>query len=146
MSDKHIPAELRRLVKTRAGGCCEYCRSQAKYSADSFTVDHITPRSLGGATEADNLAHSCFGCNQHKAARREAADPATGSIEPLFNPRKQDWEGHFAWSDDFTLIVGLTPTGRATVEALQINRTGLVNLRRAPYSIGEHPPKIVTGQ
>jgi len=44
------------------------------------------------------------------------------------------------WSDDFTLIVGLTGTGRATVEALQMNRPGVVNLRRLLHAAGLHPP------
>ncbi len=48
---------------------------------------------------------------------------------------------HFAWSDDFTLLIGLTPTGRATVGALLLNRDGVVNLRRLLYLNGEHPPK-----
>jgi hypothetical protein len=30
--------------------------------------------------------------------------------------------------------------GRATVEALRLNREGLVNLRRILYAAGEHPP------
>lgn len=36
--------------------------------------------------------------------------------------------------------VGLTPTGRATVEALRLNRPGLITVRRALYAAGEHPP------
>jgi hypothetical protein len=36
---------------------------------------------------------------------------------------------------------GLTPTGRASIEALHLNRLGLLNLRRLLYTIGEHPPK-----
>ncbi len=35
----------------------------------------------------------------------------------------------------------ITPTGRATIEALQLNREGLVNLRRVLYAMGEHPSK-----
>jgi hypothetical protein len=37
-------------------------------------------------------------------------------------------------------LVGLTPTGRATVETLKLNREGLINLRRVLYVMGEHPP------
>lgn len=44
------------------------------------------------------------------------------------------------WSSEFTRILGVTPTGRATVEALLLNREGVVNLRRALYALGEHPP------
>ena len=42
--------------------------------------------------------------------------------------------------EDYTIIIGLTPTGRATVEALQMNRRGLVNLRQALFALGKHPP------
>jgi hypothetical protein len=41
---------------------------------------------------------------------------------PLFHPRTQRWEAHFARNDDFTFKVGLTSTGRATIAARQRNR------------------------
>jgi hypothetical protein len=141
MSEKHIPAELRRLVADRAKHYCEYCRTQTQYSSDPFTVDHITPRSLGGLTTAENLALCCHGCNQHKSNRTSAPDPVTGSPVLLFHPREQRWDEHFAWNEDFTLMLGLTPTGRATIGVLQLNRSGLINLRRVLYAVGEHPPK-----
>jgi hypothetical protein len=40
------------------------------------------------------------------------------------------------------MMIGLTATGSATIEALQLNRSGLVNLRRVLYAVGEHPPKM----
>ena len=141
MSEKAIPVELRRLVTTRARHCCEYCRTQSHYSADPLTIDHITPRSVGGPTVADNLALCCHGCNQHKARRISARDAVTDSLVSLFNPRTQSWEEHFTWNQDFTLMLGMTPAGRATIAALQLNRSGLVNLRRVLYMVGEHPPK-----
>jgi hypothetical protein len=61
---------------------------------------------------------------------------------PLYNPRQQRWQDHFCWSDNHAQIVGLTPTGRATVEALKMNRTGLVNMRQVLYLIGKHPPQL----
>ena len=64
----------------------------------------------------------------------------TGDPVLLFHPRNQRWRDHFAWTADCTAILGLTPTGRATVEALHLNREGLVNLRRVLYAAGEHPP------
>jgi hypothetical protein len=140
---EHLPAELRREVAKRAEGCCEYCRTQERFSSDSLTVDHIIPRGLDGPTEIDNLAFSCFGCNQHKSMLISSCDPVTGEPAPLFNPRRQGWEMHFAWNTDFTLVLGLTATGRATVAALQLNRPGLVNLRRVLYAIKEHPPRPI---
>ena len=72
----------------------------------------------------------------------EARDPASGRLVPLYHPRRDRWDERFAWSDDVTLIIGLTPTGRATVDALLLNRDGVVNLRRLLYMHGEHPPTL----
>jgi hypothetical protein len=58
----------------------------------------------------------------------------------LFNPRRQHWSEHFAWSDDGTLIIGLTPCSRATIEALQMNNPRIVYTRRRWVSVGWHPP------
>jgi hypothetical protein len=69
-----------------------------------------------------------------------APDPVSGQPAPLYHPRRDRWDEHFAWSHDCTLIVGLTPTGRATIEVLRLNRDGVVNLRRLLYARGEHPP------
>jgi hypothetical protein len=143
MPREHIPVELRRLVSARARGCCEYCRSQARFAPEAFSIEHITPRSAGGPTIESNLALSCQGCNSYKATRLDARDPRTDLSAALFNPREQKWSDHFAWEDDYTAIRGLTPTGRATIEALRLNREGLVNLRWALYEVGEHPPTEV---
>jgi 5-methylcytosine-specific restriction endonuclease McrA len=105
-----------------------------------FSVEHIVPRDRGGTDSPGNLALSCQGCNNHKFTKVEGGDPATGDIVPLFHPRQQRWQEHFQWSEDFTHIVGTTRTGRATVEALHLNRPGLVNLRRMLRAAGEHPP------
>jgi len=105
-----------------------------------FSVDHITPRSREGISSLDNLALACQGCNNHKYFRTEGTDPVTGSVTPLFHPRRHYWHDHFAWSNDATQIVGLSPTGRVTVAVLRLNREGLVNLRRILVAAGEHPP------
>ena len=39
------------------------------------------------------------------------------------------------------VIAGRTATGRATVEALHLNRPELLNLRHALRAIGVHPPE-----
>ena len=134
---------LRRLVAGRAHGCCEYCRSQASYAMQPFSVEHVVPRSRGGPSGAENLALSCQGCNNHKYTKTEARDPVSGAVVPLFSPRAQRWSDHFAWNADASLVIGLTPTGRATVVALRLNREGLVNLRRVLFENGSHPPPEV---
>lgn len=137
---KHTPRRLRRLVIDRAGGCCEYCVSQARFSPQAFSVEHIKPIHAGGPTIESNLALSCQGCNNHKAIRTIARDPLTGLSASLFNPREGNWNEHFTWSDDYATMQGITPTGRATVVALRLNREGLVNIRRVLYAMGDHPP------
>lgn len=140
MPEGRVTTQQKEAVTARARGCCEYCRSQARFAMQSFSVEHIIPRSQGGKTSLDNLALSCQGCNNHKYNKTEAADPAGGETAKLYHPRTQKWEEHFAWGNDFSVIVGITPTGRATVEMLQVNRESLVNLRRILVMFGEHPP------
>ncbi len=140
MADSRLTTQLRAQVIARARNCCEYCQSQARYAPESFSIDHIIPRIKGGQTNLNNLALSCQGCNNHKYTKAEAFDPVTGNIVPLFHPRHHSWVDHFTWSEDFSLTIGLTPTGRATIEALKLNRTSVVNLRRVLQGIGEHPP------
>jgi hypothetical protein len=142
MPESRITAELRQQISMRANGCCEYCRSQAHYATQAFSVEHILPRAQGGATRLDNLALACQGCNNHKYDKVAAPDLVSGQLAPLYHPRRDRWDTHFAWSDDFTLMVGLTPTGRATIDASHLNRDGVVNLRRLLYAIGQHPPAI----
>lgn len=141
MPDSHVTPQLKELVKTRAAGCCEYCRSQERFAPDSFSVEHIIPRVSGGKTSLSNLALACQGCNNHKYTKTEAFDGVSGEMVSLFNPRQHSWAEHFAWTEDFSLMVGLTPTGRATIEALKLNRGGVVNLRNALRFSGKHPPK-----
>ncbi|MBI5387957.1 MAG: HNH endonuclease [Verrucomicrobia bacterium] len=140
MSDPYVPRGLRSEVSRLARGCCEYCLSQVDFSPAPFSVDHVVSVSNGGATELSNLALACEGCNGHKAAKTAAFDPVTGRRVPLFHPRQQHWADHFAWSDDDTMVIGLTAVGRATVEALRLNRPHLQHLRAALREAGFHPP------
>ena len=140
MRNVRVSAVLRRLVIERARGCCEYCLSQASFSTQPFSVEHILPLDKGGLTESENLALSCQGCNNHKYNKTEGIDPVTRQRVSLYHPRQQAWSEHFAWNDDYSLILGITPTGRATVETLHVNRAGIVNLRRVLYAVRQHPP------
>lgn len=140
MPRKSVQVGLRRLVAERARNCCEYCHCQAAFSTQSLSLEHVVPIHLGGSNSLDNLALACQGCNSHKYTKQQGVDPGDGSLVPLFHPRQQTWGEHFCWSEDYTLIIGISPIGRATVEALKLNRSGLVNLRRALYALGAHPP------
>jgi hypothetical protein len=143
MNDRSINYETKQNVYKRANGCCEYCLSQARYSTQSFSIDHIIPVSKGGNSNFDNLALSCQGCNNHKYNKTTSFDPLSNEDTELFNPRINKWNEHFHWSYDYTQIIGITKIGRATVESLKLNREGLVNLRKILFKEGEHPPSTV---
>ena len=139
MSVTYIPVAVRRAVIARARNRCEYCLCPATYSAFTLQVDHILPESKGGISTEDNLAYSC-GCNGFKNQAAEGQDTQTNTTVPLFHPRLNRWQDHFQWSEDGLEIIGTTPTGRVTVVALNMNRPGLVGLRRLLIVSGEHPP------
>jgi len=137
---ENVSAAIRRLVRTRAHGRCEYCQTPEAYAPEAFSIEHIIPRSRRGSSTAENLALCCQGCNNHKFTRIRGRDPVTELTVALFHPREHHWHEHFAWMPDARRIVGQTAAGRATVEALRLNRPGLVNLREALIAIRIHPP------
>ena len=129
------------MLLNGARHCCEYCLSQVEYSPDPFSIDHIIPRALGGTDKLDNLAYACLGCNNQKSTADTAPDPVTGERVALYHPRQHTWSEHFVWSNNSTVLIGLTPIGRAAIERLLLNRKGVVNLRRLLSLIGKHPPQ-----
>lgn len=140
MSKRYLSHVEQNAIIERAGGRCEYCQSQMIYSGQTFEFDHITPVSRAGETSLENLALACGGCNRHKSNKVQGTDPATGETVDLFNPRSQQWQNHFGWTEDYTQMIGLTAIGRATVASLKLNRIGLVNMRRVLCMAGKHPP------
>jgi hypothetical protein len=105
-------------------------------------IKHVMPQALGGPTRRDDLWVACRQCNVVKSDRIEATDPETGVVVPLFNPRQQAWAAHCAGIEQGARIVGQTPTGRATVAALELNRPLLVRARRRSSAAGWHPPGV----
>lgn len=106
-----------------------------------MTIDHLIPLSDGGTNDESNLWLACTWCNSHKAARTNALDPQSGVDAPIFNPRQQEWYEHFRWTDDGLWIIGVTATGRATVEALQLNNSHFIDSRLLWVAVGWHPPQ-----
>ncbi len=126
-----------RLVRTRAVERCEYCRlPQSSTPFARFNTEHIIARQHSGSDDESNLALACPRCNAHKGPNLSALDPDTGNLVRLFNPRVQPWNEHFAVQE--FLIVGLTPTGRATAALLCMNAPDRVRLRRALLERGEY--------
>jgi hypothetical protein len=68
-----------------------------------------------------------------------ARDPLTHRLVSLFNPRRQRWARHCAWSDDGAEVMGLTACGRATVAALQMSNDLYTSVRADWMTFGIHP-------
>jgi hypothetical protein len=132
-----IPAVLRRAVIARAGNRCEYCRLAQEGQEASFHIDHIVPESAGGVTTMENCALACVSCSLRKGARENAIDPMTSQIVRIFNPRLDEWANHFTWDD--TLLRGVSPIGRGTIELLKLNRTLILAIRSEEKFQNRHP-------
>ena len=133
---------IRQRVRERAGDRCEYCLSHQDYVLGKLQIDHVQPIAMGGSDAQDNLCLACELCNQYKWTKTHGIDPQTGQLIPLFNPRRQSWAEHFAWSPDGAEIIGLTACGRATIIVLNLNNKLAITVRRNWIRAGWHPPKL----
>ena len=76
------PAWSKHGLRRRDGGRCGYCGS-----ARAGTVDHIVPRSRGGATDWENTVLACGPCNTRKRDRT----PVEAGMRLLLAPRVPRW-------------------------------------------------------
>ncbi len=133
-----MDATLRRLVRQRAGNCCEYCRlPQSLAPLAAFHIEHIISKEHGGSDDLDNLALSCSRCNLSKGPNLAGIAPDTGKIVPLFHPRRQKWTRHFRWKGP--ILVGRTQVGNVTIAVLDINHAKRVEMRRELITEGVFP-------
>jgi hypothetical protein len=128
----------RQQVWQRANSCCEYCQMPQEHDPRPFHLDHIRPQKHDGPTVLDNLALSCAACSLFKGSNAAGYDPDTDTLQPLFNPRTQNWPEHFAWNGP--TLLGLTPIGRTTVRVLNINERLRVLHRELLIELGVFPP------
>lgn len=136
----YIPVELQRQIRSHFADCCAYCQTAESLTVTTFEFEHIVPLARGGETIFENLCLACPSCNRYKAVRQTAPDPTTQTEVSLFHPQQQSWSDHFEWNEEATEIVGLTPTGRATIDAPKMHRPQLRRVRRMWVTLGEHPP------
>jgi hypothetical protein len=122
-------AELREKIRERDQERCAYCHTPELLTTVTFELEHIIPLAAGGPTSIDNLCLACPSCNRFKGTSIDAIDPESNRITMLFNPRQQTWDQHFVWDESHTTLLGLTPTGRATIMLLRVNRPRMTRLR-----------------
>jgi len=133
----NISERLRRQVRERAHGSCEYCGISDIFAYLPHEPDHIIAEKHGGATTEDNLSWACFLCNRHKGSDISTLDPESGRLVFLFNPRKQQWKRHFHLNGP--RIEPLTASGRATVFLLQLNSQKRLDDRLNLMASGRYP-------
>jgi hypothetical protein len=143
MTSVYIPESVRQRVIAASRNRCGYCLSSQEYVPDWLEIEHLLPRVRGGSSDESNLWLACGLCNGYKGIQISAVDPESGLEVPLFNPRTQSWSEHFRWDEAGIFIIGLTAIGRATVEAMKLNNTLAVRVRRHWVSVGWHPPQDI---
>jgi hypothetical protein len=139
MSRVYIPLSIRRLVTERAANQCEYCLLHQDDTSFTHAVDHIIALRHGGESMPENLALACIQCNRNKGNDLTTLDPLTNTVTLLFNPREQNWHEHFQLEG--ARLVGLTPTGRATVALLRMNDPVRLQEREQLLFIERYPPQ-----
>jgi len=132
-----ISPGLRKEVRERAKGCCEYCLLPEEQAFFPYEPDHIIATKHRGKSNTDNLALACFDCNRFKGSDIASIDPVSGELIPLFNPRSQDWSEHFRIAG--SRIEPRTAIGRVTELILRLNLPSRVEVRKILIAIGRYP-------
>jgi len=132
-----VSVALRREVRLRAQGRCEYCFMPDDEPLYPHEADHIIAIKHRGPTVSENLAYACFECNRAKGSDIASLDPETDTLTPLYSPRAQIWSDHFRFNGP--IIQPLTPIGRVTVFILRLNSPVRVTSRGNLMRAGRYP-------
>ena len=139
MSSTYISAKLRKLVKSRGQGRCEYCLTPERLSQDAFHIDHIICEKQGGSTTSENLCLSCQLCNLYKGDSIVAYFIKDSSLERLFDPRNSNWSDHFELLNTGQ-IFPLTKIAEGTIMVLKLNEEERVMERQFGVRLGLYTP------
>lgn len=134
-----VPERLRRQVRERAQGRCEYCLIHEDDIMYPHEADHIVAEKHGGPTTLENLAWACGVCNRNKGSDLSSIDPTTGKGAFPFNPRTHQWKRHFRLNNG--RIEGITAAGRATASLLQFNTAENIADRLRLIGMGRYPTR-----
>ena len=80
----------RRNVAKRDHHTCQYCGAQPGWEA--ITIDHVVPRSRGGASSWTNCVAACDRCNARKADRT----PEQAGMHLRKRPTRPEWRPLYA--------------------------------------------------
>lgn len=86
-----------------------------------------------------NLALACRSCNLRKGNRISGIDWDSNTEIRFFHPRLEQWDDNFQVDTASTMIVGITATGRTTIDYLEINSQSQMKARQLWISLGLFP-------
>jgi hypothetical protein len=138
VSKSYISNDLRRLVRERAKGLCEYCLIHEDDAYLGCQVDHIISEKHGGLTDESNLAYACIFCNRYKGSDI-ASLSKTNILTRFYNPRQDKWSEHFSLLD--VEITALTEIGEVTVRILDMNHNERLLERQELKELSRYPSK-----
>lgn len=78
---REVPFTRRNIYHHYGNRCC-YCGKQ--FAIEQLNLDHVVPRSRGGATDWSNIVTSCIPCNLRKGCRL----PAEAQMHLVLKPSK----------------------------------------------------------
>ena len=133
---RYVSKKLRQQVAERANFCCEYCLSFEGHSFLKFQIEHIISIKHGGLTNIDNLAYSCFYCNNNKGTDLGTILKKEKLIR-FYHPRKDKWLDHFELSEH--IIQSKTVIAEATIKILKLNDSERLTERLAFIEAGFFP-------
>jgi hypothetical protein len=133
----YVSTELRRLVRERANGLCEYCLIHEDDTFYGCQVDHIISEKHGGRTDAENLAYACSFCNRFKGTDLGSIASQTGELTRFYNPRTDQWSEHFRL--DGAQIIPRTSIGEVTSKVFGLNAFDRIVERTLLVSVGRYP-------
>ena len=116
---RYIADSVRKRVADRADFCCKYCQISQENAFFTFQIDHIISLKHGGETVENNLAHSCFPCNNNKGSDIGTVLLPDITFVRLFNPRNDNWQEHFRIMNG--VFYSDTDIGKATIKLLKLN-------------------------
>lgn len=114
---RRVPA-TRAAIMLRDAYTCQYCGDMPGRSM--LTVDHVMPRSRGGAHDWNNLVTACKRCNQHKGSHL----PEEAQMTLLRRPFEPSY---------VALVLLSNPMAAARWESLMgIGHAGIVGIPETP--------------
>lgn len=137
--------EYRQYLRRDFFFCCAYCTvSEAEAGGVRFTVDHYEPKSLRPDLKDryDNLMYCCDICNTRKGTRSPPEEARAAGYR-FFRPDNDNFIEHY--EPKGIRLEAKTATADYTINALDLNRHGLMRIRQIRQRLGLLAEQVAEG-